>query len=55
IGPAPGAFVFLADLVREIKLPIFVDFTRLHSYGSRTESSGAPRISLDLKFDVKGN
>ncbi|CAN1225268.1 Disease resistance protein L6 [Linum perenne] len=54
IGPAPGAFVFLADLAREIKLPISVDFIRLPNYGSGTESSGASRVSLVLKFDAKG-
>ncbi|CAN1331160.1 Hypoxanthine-guanine phosphoribosyltransferase [Linum perenne] len=54
IGVATGAFVFLADLAREIKLPISVDFIRADSYGSGTESSGAPKVSLDLKIDVKG-
>jgi len=43
----------LADLVRQIQLlPIFVDFIRAESYGSVTECSGAPRISLDLKLNV---
>ncbi|CAN0901604.1 Hypoxanthine-guanine phosphoribosyltransferase [Linum grandiflorum] len=54
VGVATGAFVFLADLAREIKLPISVDFIRADSYGSGTQSSGAPRVSLDLKIDVKG-
>ncbi|KAM7266659.1 hypothetical protein ACFE04_004556 [Oxalis oulophora] len=53
IGVATGAFCFLADLVRKIKLPLFVDFVRAESYGSLTESTGAPRISLNLKLDVK--
>jgi hypothetical protein len=53
VGVATGAFLFLADLVRQIQLPISVDFIRAESYGSGTESSGAPRISLDLKLDVK--
>ncbi|KAL5560101.1 hypothetical protein UlMin_036312 [Ulmus minor] len=54
VGVATGAFLFLADLVRLIKLPIFVDFIRAESYGSGTVSSGAPRISFDSKLDVAG-
>uniref|UniRef100_A0A6P4ATR8 Hypoxanthine phosphoribosyltransferase n=1 Tax=Ziziphus jujuba TaxID=326968 RepID=A0A6P4ATR8_ZIZJJ len=54
VGVATGAFLFLADLVKQIKLPIAVDFVRAESYGSGTESSGAPKISSDLKLDVEG-
>lgn len=54
VGVATGAFLFLADVVRRIKLPIEVDFIRAESYGAGTESSGAPRISCDLKIDVAG-
>ncbi|XP_062098703.1 uncharacterized protein LOC133804567 [Humulus lupulus] len=54
VGVATGAFLFLADLVRQIKLPIAVDFIRVESYGCGTESSGKPRISSDLKLDVAG-
>ncbi|KAJ4847506.1 hypothetical protein Tsubulata_012255 [Turnera subulata] len=52
VGVATGAFLFVADLVRRIPLPVSVDFVRADSYGSATLSSGAPRISLDLKLDV---
>ncbi|OMP01743.1 hypothetical protein CCACVL1_03017 [Corchorus capsularis] len=54
VGVATGAFLFLADLVRKIRLPISVDLVRAQSYGSGTVSNGAPTISLDLKLDVKG-
>ncbi|XP_039123940.1 hypoxanthine-guanine phosphoribosyltransferase [Dioscorea cayenensis subsp. rotundata] len=54
VGVATGAFLFLADVVRRIKLPIEVDFIRAESYGAGTESSGALRISCDLKIDVAG-
>ncbi|GAB2285033.1 hypothetical protein Dimus_019489 [Dionaea muscipula] len=54
VAVVTGAFLFAADLVRLIPLPICVDFVRSDSYGSSTESSGSPRISLDLKLDVKG-
>ncbi|XP_022990470.1 uncharacterized protein LOC111487323 [Cucurbita maxima] len=53
VGVATGAFIFLADLVRRINLPITLDFVRVESYGVGTESNGAPGISSDLKVDVK--
>lgn len=54
VGVATGAFLFLADLVRNIKLPVTVDFVRVESYGSGTVSNGAPKISCDVKLDVVG-
>ncbi|XP_062022924.1 uncharacterized protein LOC133739203 [Rosa rugosa] len=54
VGVATGAFLFLADLARHIRLPVAVDFIRAESYGSGTESNGAPKISSDLKLDVAG-
>ncbi|KAL3845870.1 hypothetical protein ACJIZ3_003273 [Penstemon smallii] len=54
VGVATGAFLFLADLVRKIHLPVTVDFIRVESYGSGTVSNGQPRISFDLKIDVRG-
>ncbi|XP_022953780.1 uncharacterized protein LOC111456203 [Cucurbita moschata] len=53
VGVATGAFIFLADLVRLINLPITLDSVRVESYGVGTESNGSPRISSDLKVDVK--
>lgn len=53
VGVATGAFLFLADLVRAITLPISVDFIRVESYGSGTVSTGIPIISWDLKLDVR--
>nr|XP_010911330.2 uncharacterized protein LOC105037355 [Elaeis guineensis] len=54
VGVATGAFIFIADIVRKITLPVAVDFIRAESYGSGTESSGVPRISSDLKIDISG-
>ncbi|KAJ9166858.1 hypothetical protein P3X46_021554 [Hevea brasiliensis] len=54
VGVATGAFLFLADLVRQIQLPVSVDFIRAESYGSGTKSTGAPTISMDLKLNVEG-
>ena len=48
-----GAFVFLADLVRSIDLPLTVDFLGLSSYGDKTETSGVVRITNDLTQPIK--
>jgi hypoxanthine phosphoribosyltransferase len=49
-----GAFVFLADLSRELDRPHHLDFMGISSYGSGTVSSGAVRIVMDLKDDIAG-
>ena len=49
-----GAFMFLADLSRELERPHQLDFMGVSSYGAGTESSGAVRIVLDLKEDIAG-
>jgi len=54
IGVLNGAFIFMADLVREIKLDLQVDFIRVASYGMSTESSGEVRFSKDVELDIRG-
>ena len=49
-----GAFIFMADLVRAIDLPVTMDFLSVSSYGSRTESSGEVRLIKDLDLSLKG-
>lgn len=49
-----GAFLFMADLVRAIDLPLTVDFLSVSSYGSRTASSGEVRLVKDLDQSLKG-
>ena len=48
-----GAFIFTADLVRQIDTPLTIDFIGISSYGSRTESSGEVRLTKDLASSVK--
>ena len=48
-----GAFVFMADLVRAIDLPLTTDFLSVSSYGSRTETSGEVRLVKDLEQSLK--
>lgn len=49
-----GSFMFLADLIRAIDIPVTVDFMRVRSYGSRTETSGVVEITADLTAPVQG-
>jgi len=53
IGILKGSFVFMADLVRKLDIPLEVDFVRLSSYGSGTETSGKIRITGRLNQSVK--
>jgi len=54
IGLLKGAFVFVADLIREIDLPLQVDFLWVSSYGQSMESSGVIKIVKDLDTDIEG-
>ena len=54
IGVLKGAFVFVADLVRELEIPVTVDFLQVASYGFATESSGAVRLVKDLTLNITG-
>lgn len=47
-----GGVVFLADLIRAIKLPIEIDFMEVSSYGDGTQSSGIVRILEDLSHSI---
>ena len=54
IGILKGSFIFLADLVRHLGLPLEIDFVGLSSYGGGTESSGKIRVERGLHTEVKG-
>ena len=54
IGALKGCFLFMADLIRYIRLPIFVDFIEVSSYGDQTESSGVVKITKDFKHSIEG-
>ena len=53
VGILKGAFIFLADLARHLKIPHSVDFMALSSYG-KTTTSGAVRILMDLREPIEG-
>lgn len=54
IGILKGAFIFLADLTRELSVPHVVDFMAVSSYGKTATSSGAVRIMMDLREPIEG-
>jgi hypoxanthine phosphoribosyltransferase len=54
VGVLKGAFIFLADLCRRMTVPRRIDFIAVASYGDATVSSGAVRLVLDLRGDVRG-
>lgn len=53
LGILNGSYVFLADLLRAVKVPMMMDFMKASSYEG-TESTGKVKISLDTKLDIKG-
>lgn len=54
VGVLKGAFVFCSDLIREIDLPIKLDFMSLSSYGDGTDSTGEVKKNLDLSISLEG-
>ena len=54
VGLLRGSFVFIADLVRELDLPVEVDFLEASSYGDAMESSREVRILKDLRGQIEG-
>lgn len=53
IGVLKGAFIFLSDLIRQLSIPVQVDFARLSSYGSQTSTTGKIHITKDIEIDLK--
>lgn len=49
-----GSFLFFADLVRAIETPLVVDFMRVASYGSETQTSGIVEVRKDLEVAIAG-
>jgi len=53
VGVLKGSFLFIADLIREIKSPSVVDFVRLASYGSGTQTSGIIEFRKELEMSIR--
>jgi len=54
IGVLKGAVMMMADLAREIKIPVEMDWMAVSSYGRSTQSSGVVRIVKDLDISLEG-
>ncbi len=54
VGVLKGANVFMSDLIREIDLPVEIDFIAASSYGHSTQSSGVVKIIKDLDYSIEG-
>ena len=49
-----GSFIFFADLIRQIDLPISCEFMGVSSYGNKTASSGEVKMTLDMTEPLNG-
>ena len=54
VGILKGAIIFMAELCKNIDLPIMIDFMAVSSYGTSSQSTGEVRIIKDLDFSVEG-
>ncbi|MFN3973900.1 MAG: hypoxanthine phosphoribosyltransferase [Dehalococcoidia bacterium] len=54
VGVLKGAFIFLADLVRALDMPLEIDFVRVATYGSATNPSAPARVQSGVRIPPKG-
>ena len=54
VGVLKGAFIFLADLSRELHVPHSIEFIAVSSYGKQGADSGAVRLLMDVREDIEG-
>ena len=54
IGILKGAVIFMSELIKNIELPLIIDFMAVSSYGKSSISTGEVRIIKDLDFSVEG-
>ncbi len=54
IGVLNGAFMFCADLIRELNVPVSLEFIKASSYGDGTKSSGTVKLNMEFAGNLKG-
>ncbi len=54
VGVLKGAFIFLADLIRQLDMTVEVDFVRLSSYQNQKQSTGTVVITKDIETSITG-
>ena len=52
IGILKGGFIFMADIVRKLKMPTELHFMKVSSYGGGTKTSGTVAVKLDIDRDI---
>ena len=52
VGVLKGAFIFLSDLVRQLTIPVQIDFVSASSYGAGTSSSGQVKLTKEIGIDI---
>lgn len=53
VGVLKGAFIFLADLSRQLTIPRTIEFIAVSSYGDSSEASGAVRLVMDVRGNIE--
>ena len=53
VGVLKGAFIFLADLARQLTIPRTIEFIAVSSYDSGSESTGAVRLVMDVRGNIE--
>ena len=54
IAVLKGSFMFMADLARHVETSCNIEFLGVSSYGNKSETTGAVRITRDLEYDIEG-
>ena len=54
LGLLKGSVIFMSDLIKEIDIPLVIDFMSVSSYGNGTDSTGVVKILKDTDFELKG-
>lgn len=54
VGILKGSNVFMSDLIRQINIPLKIDFMMVSSYGNATESTGVVKIIKDIEQSISG-
>ena len=54
VGILRGSVVFFSDLMRQVKIPMEIDFMAVSSYGKGSTSTGSVQIKYDMQEDIRG-
>ena len=54
VGVLKGAFIFLADLSRQLTIPRTIEFIAVSSYDNGSTSTGAVRLVMDVRGNIEG-